>query len=41
MEDRFNKNYLSVLITAALFSSSLYGAGAMAAGIAVDPSAPA
>ena len=41
MEDRFNKNYLSVLISAALFSSSLYGAGAMAAGITVDPSAPA
>ncbi|WP_286304163.1 hemagglutinin repeat-containing protein [Methylophaga marina] len=41
MEDRFNKNYLSLLITAALFSSSLYGADALAAGIAVDPSAPA
>ncbi|WP_289243391.1 hemagglutinin repeat-containing protein [Methylophaga sp. UBA678] len=41
MEDRFNKNYLSILISAALFSSSLCGAGVLAAGIAVDPSAPA
>ena len=41
MEDRFNRKYLSILISVALCGASLYQDNLLAAGIAVDPSAPA
>ncbi|SFK58739.1 hemagglutinin repeat-containing protein [Methylophaga sulfidovorans] len=41
MDDRFNRNYLSILISVALCGTSFYGANALATGIVVDSSAPA